>query len=164
MKNTKEIFNMLVDELTSHVDKIKFTTRTSLYFNEMLGDTSFLLAGLLGSLMNKNFDDWDDSKWFDDSLVTEVLLQTNKLKIYGVMIWGTSDTKEQWTEPFIFEFELPTEEVNYRDFTFMFSDLDNSAIPYEDFRVNRDYWTDYNRNWKYIIEHKSQNDLPQNLL
>ena len=70
------------------------------------------------------------------------------------MIWGVNDTTEQWTEPFIFEIELTKDEVSYRDFTFLFGDLDNSEISYEDFRDNRDYWTDNNRNWKYIIKSK----------
>lgn len=154
MKTIKEIFIMLVDELTSHIDKIKSITRTPLYFNEILGDTSFLLAGLLGALLKKNFDEWDDRKWFDDCFITKVLLQNDKLKFYGVMIWGKNDTTEQWTEPFIFELELPNEEVNYRDFNFLFGDLDNSEITYEDFRDNRDYWANNNRNWKYIIKSK----------
>src|SRR5690606_23939058 len=154
MKNIKEIFIMLVNELTDHIDEIKSITRTSLYFNEILGDTSFLLAGLLEALLKKNFDGWDNGKWFDDCLISKVLLQNDKLEIYGVMIWGQNDTTEQWTEPFVFELELPNEAMNYRDFTFLFGDLDNAEITYEDFRFNRDYWTDSKRNWKYIIKSK----------
>jgi len=154
MKTINEIFIMLVDELTSHIDNIKSTTRTLLYYNEILGDTSFLLAGLLGSLLKKNFDEWDDGRWFDDCLMLKVLLKNDKLKIYGVMIWGKNDITEQWTEPFVFELELHNEKVNYKDFTFYFGDLDCSEITYEYFRDNRDYWVDDNRNWKYIIKSK----------
>ena len=152
MKNINEIILMLVSELTSHLDKIKSIKEPLVYFNEILGDTSFLLAGLLESLLKKRFNEWDNRRWIDDSLVTKTIMVNNKLKIEGVMIWGMKNTTDQWTEPFIFEIELLNEEVNYREFVFLFGDLDKAEITYEEFRDNRSYWTVNNRNWRYIIK------------
>lgn len=151
MKSTKEILGMLVHELINHLDKIKSINPTSVYYNETLGDTSFLLAGLLESLLKENFSEWDKRKWIDDSFITNVIIQSHKLIIEGVMIWGKMDTTEQWTEPFSFEIELLKDKTSFKEFTFVFGDLNNSEITYEEFRNNRDYWFASNRNWKYII-------------
>lgn len=142
---------MLVCELVNHLDNIKSISQKVVYYNEILGDTSFLLAGLLESLLKKNFSDWDKKRWIDDSLITKVVIQNNKLTIEGVMIWGIENTTEQWTYPFSFQIELLKEEMSFRRFTFLFCDLDNHEIAYEEFRVNRDYWDKSSRNWKYVI-------------
>lgn len=142
---------MLVCELIDHLDKIKSINQKLVYYNEILGDTSFLLAGLLESILKKNFSRWDNEKWIDDSLITKIMAIDNNLKIDGVIIWGRKNTTEQWTEPFFFEIELLKEEVSFKKFTFLFSDLDNPEATYEEFRDHRDHWTTSNRNWKYII-------------
>lgn len=154
MKTAKEILTMLVIELTSYIDKIRLSTQTLVYYNEILGDTSFLLARLLELLLKKNFNEWDSRKWFDDCLITEVAIQNNTLKIDGIMIWGRNNTTEQWTEPFIFEIELLIENSSYEDFTFFFGHLDYNEITYEEFVNNREYWANKNSNWKYIIKSK----------
>ncbi len=151
MKSIKEILGMLVRELIKHIDKIKSINPMSIYYNEILGDTSFLLAGLLELLLKKNYNEWDERKWIDDSLITNVIMQNNKLIIEGVMIWGKTDTTEQWTDPFSFEIELLNNKTSFKEFTFLFCDLDNPEITYENFRDNRDYWARTNRKWKYVI-------------
>jgi hypothetical protein len=151
MKTLKEIITMLVSELIAQIDNIK-STKALVYYNEILGDTSFLLAGLLDLLMKKKFSDWDIQKWFDDCLITNVSIQSNMLKIDGVMIWGLNNTTEQWTEPFIFEIELLTEKSSYVDFTFSFGNLYFAEITYEKFVNEREYWVNKSNNWKYIIK------------
>lgn len=151
MKSIKEILTMLVCELVKHLDKIKSINQEQVYYNEILGDTSFLLAGLFESFLKKNYSEWNGRRWIDDSLITNVLIQKNKLKIDGIMIWGKKNTTEQWTDPFSFEIELLKNETNFREFTFWLCDLDIPQISYEEFRDNRDYWARTNRNWKYVI-------------
>ncbi|SEK63699.1 hypothetical protein SAMN05421740_102296 [Parapedobacter koreensis] len=143
---------MLVHELNNHLDKIKSINPISVYYyNEILGDTSFLIVGLLESLLKESCSEWGEKKWIDDSLITNVIVQNNKLKIEGVIIWGKMDITEQWTDPFSFEIELLRDEISFKEFTFLFCDLDNPEITYEDFRDNRDYWVRTNRKWKYVI-------------
>lgn len=142
---------MLVNELTKARERIKSIDKELVYYNESLGDTSFLLAGLLELLLKKNFGEWDSRKWIDDSLITSISTQNEKMNIEGIMIWGRENTTEQWTDPFSFEIELFMDEVNLKRFTFLFCDLDIHEISYEEFKINREYWDNSNRNWKYII-------------
>jgi hypothetical protein len=159
MKSAEEIQTILVSELQNSVDKIKAINRSFDYYNEILGATPYLLAGLLGILLKNKFKDWDSRKWMDDSLITKVRMNENKISIWGVMIWGLEDITEQWTEPFYFEIEL--DKNGFNKYIFLFSDLENPEITYEDFRQNRNYWgNEYfknnnwdpsEKNWKYII-------------
>lgn len=140
MKSIKRILTMLVYELVKDLERIKSIDKELVYYNEILGDTSFLLAGLLELLLKKNFGEWDSSKWIDDSLITSVAMQNEKMNIEGIMIWGRENTTEQWTDPFSFEIELLMDEVSFKRFTFLFCDLNNHEISYEKFKVNRKYW------------------------
>lgn len=145
---------MLVDELLECFEKIKSLKPGMSYYNKYLGDTSFLLAGLLGSLL-KLKKDWNPKKWIDDSLLTGVKLDENKLSIFGVIIWGMENTTEQWTEPFYFEIEFENTESDFKEYTFYFGDLNNPELSYEEFRMNRNYWEQNDRDWKYILNKKS---------
>jgi len=151
MKTIEEILEMLVHELINHLYKIKSINSMSTYHNEVLGDTSVLLAGLLGLLLKKNYNEWDREKWMDDSLITKINMQNNKLKIEGIMIWGKVNTTEQWTDPFSFEIELLKDKGCFKEFNFLFCDLERPEITYEDFRDDRDHWAGKNRKWRYII-------------
>ncbi|WP_143309446.1 hypothetical protein [Chitinophaga vietnamensis] len=142
---------MLVHELNKYPDKIEPANSGAIFLNERLGDTSFLLAGLLGSLLKEKYNEWHEQKWIDDSLITNVDTQNHQLIIEGVMIWGEMDTTEQWTSPFFFEIVLLADKAWFKKFTFLFCDLDKPEIAYEDFRDNRAYWVGRNRRWKYII-------------
>jgi hypothetical protein len=66
MKSINEIQEMLVSELYKSYKDIKQGKNDSKYFNETLGDTSFLLAGLLNSHLEDKFN---GGKWIDDSLI-----------------------------------------------------------------------------------------------
>lgn len=150
MKSSKEILGMLVHELLVHFEKAKYFNKNVRYFNEALGDTSFLLSGLLDSLLQTK-SGWDKSKWIDDSLITSVNQSDNKLILEGVMIWGKTDTTQQWTDPFCFEMDIIKKYKDFNNFTFFFCDVDNREITYEEFIENRDYWVSSQRRWKYII-------------
>ncbi|WP_271782406.1 hypothetical protein [Aquimarina algiphila] len=153
MKRLEEIELMLISEFKSNLDKIKILKPTSKYYNEILGDTSFLLAGLLNFLLNSD-EDWNPNKWIDDSLLTKVKLDENKLSIQGVMIWGLENITEQWTDPFYFEIKLNQDKPNFDEYTFLYCDLNRSEISYEDFNINPNYWKTKEIEWRYIINQK----------
>ncbi len=154
MKSIEEIQTMLVNELWNRLDRVKSLKSEVDYYNDILGDTSFLLSGLLGALLELR-SDWDKHRWIDDSLLLGVKLTKNKLSIWGVMIWGIENTTEQWTEPFYFEVVLDSNESDFSEYTFLLGDLNKPEIPYEEYRVNRNYWEEDERNWKYIINKKN---------
>ena len=158
MKSIKEIETLLKSELNQHLDKIKSNSILDC-FNDKLEDTSFILAGLLNMLLKNNNPNWKE-KWIDDSLITKVKFDNDKISIWGIMIWGKDDTTEQWTEPFYFE----TFSSNFKQYFFLFGDLDCPEIRYEEFNQNRnfwdlcfysnDQWIPFERKWKYQITSK----------
>jgi hypothetical protein len=161
VKSVDEIQELLIAELEIHKDKIVSTDNLD-YYNNLLGDTSFLLAGLLNQQLKEQIYSWDHDKWIDDSLITKVEINQNKLLIWGIMIWGRNNTTAQWTDPFYFEIILEDldadKEVKY---IFLFGDSNSPEIPYEKFNNNRNLWdkdfysTDewdiQERDWKYRI-------------
>jgi|GEM_PF-644425 len=155
MKSVKEILEMLLEELIMYLEKSEHFDTLLMYQNKKLGDTSFLLAALLESLLKQYHIDWDEKKWIDDSLITRVTTKNDILTFEGVMIWGMIDSTEQWTDPFVFNIEILKDKKDYSDFTFLFCDMIKSEIKYEDFINNRDYWTSEIGDWKYIINSKS---------
>jgi hypothetical protein len=157
MKSINDIKIMLTNELTKNLDRIKNVNNEMMYLNEILGDTSFILARFLYLLLQKNYNEWNSNKWIDDCLITDLSIKNEKIRIEGVVILGNIKTTMQWTSPFSFETDLLNNEVQLNEFTFLFGDIDNPEITYEDYRDNRDYWFQpNNRNWKYIIN----NDYP----
>ena len=152
-KSAEEIQNMLAEELWSHSSEIKSINSELLYYNEILGDTSFLLANLLSTLL-KSTDSWSPNKWIDDALLTQVKWGNQKLSIWGVMIWGIENSTDQWTEPFYFEIELTPAWQSFEKYTFLFGDSDKSEISYEDFSLNRNYWGHCKGNWRYTIDRR----------
>lgn len=150
MKSESEIFEMLVHELCGHLDEFKSFHHKPIYYNKILGGTSFMLARLLELLLGKNYIEWDKEKWIDDSLITKVILDNNVIFLEGVMIWGKMGVNDQWTDPFSFEISIDAK--SSREFTFLFCDVNNPEIAYEVFRDNRDYWTEKtDRAWRYLI-------------
>ena len=155
MKSIIEIEIMLESEINNHLDKLKNHLNLD-YFNELFGDTSFILAGLLEKLIKAKNCCWNE-KWIDDSLLKKIKLDNKKISIWGIMIWGKVDTNEQWTDPFYFETFLS----DFKQYFFLFGDLNQTEIIYDNFNKNRDVWdkcyySDDNwhpseRNWKYKI-------------
>lgn len=150
MKSAEEIAAILNDEIIEHLDEIKTINKNLVYYNDRLGHTSFLLAGLLQSILEKTITEWDKTRWIDDSLISNVDFNNNKLTLTGTMIWGKKNTTEQWTDPFSFETHL-LNHAKIKDFTFLFSYLDKHEITYEQFKANRNYWTTIKKKWKYVI-------------
>ncbi|WP_118976946.1 hypothetical protein [Taibaiella koreensis] len=151
MKSIEEIKSMLVKELLRRLPGIASNTKAPDYYNELLGDTSYLLTGLLGLNLREQFSDWPSQNWMDDSLITKVALQDKKMALWGEAIWGVMNDTEQWVDPLYFEMELDESKSNYTSYTFLFSDLEYKAIPYSFFKHNRSYWQSTKRNWKYRI-------------
>ncbi|MCS3533014.1 hypothetical protein [Chryseobacterium sp. JUb7] len=150
MKSTNEIAEILLEELQDKINKINL--KDTIYYNEFLGDTSFLLAGLLYSLIKED-SNIDNTIWIDDSLITKVNRFDNIILIEGIMIWGKDNTTEQWVDPFKFNMNFNN---NFIDFTFLFKDLDLNEISYESFRNNRNYFSDEIENWKYRFNYKDE--------
>jgi hypothetical protein len=151
MKSINEITSMLSSEIEGHIDNIKSGNQNLVNYNEILGDTSFLLAGLLESLLEQYFNNWDQQKWIDDSLITSVLMQKRQLTIKGIMIWGREDTTNQWTDLFSFEVELPNDKIGLEKFIFRYCDVEIYEVPYEQFRKNRDCFNGSCNKWQYEI-------------
>jgi len=168
MKSIDEIQKMLVSELWKSLERIRSINLNLDFYNKILGDTSFLLAGLLELLLKNKYHDWDSKKWIDDSLITKVKLINYSLSIWGVMIWGITSETEQWTEPFYFEIELDPKKMNFSSYTLLFCDVENPEITYENFKQRPDNWDNklhkdnnldsIERNWKYIINIKNELD------
>lgn len=97
------------------------------YYNQALGDTSFLLSGILGFHLSK-MDEWDQRKWLEDSLLRSFELKDNTVKISGVIIWGKDGTTEQWTDPFHFELEFNAERTGFKSYTFLFGDISRASL------------------------------------
>ncbi|AZB18813.1 hypothetical protein EG352_13995 [Chryseobacterium indologenes] len=145
MKSLEELQNLLLLEITQNINNIEVVHHID-YYNEIMGDTSILLTSILEEhlLENKN---WDKNKWLDDCLLSNVkLLSNNGFSINGIMIWGRNDTLEEWTEPFYFEARTSNGQNQYE---FLFGDLDNSEISYEEFKIDRKYWSYKIRHWRY---------------
>jgi hypothetical protein len=152
MHKVEHIYKMLVDELVDHVDNFVTVKRDNLYYNEILGNTSFLLAGLLGSILNSKNDQWVSNKWFDDSLITRISYNNGTFRIYGIMIWGKKDTTEQWTEPFGFVLKIYNIESYAGSFDLYFGNLDRNEISYELYKMDQSHWSDNVTNWRFIIK------------
>lgn len=155
MKPAKELIEMLFQEINEHLDSIVSKKQTLVYYNEIMGDTSFLLAGVLESLLKENVAEWDHAKWMDDSLLTHVEIENDILRIGGIMVWGRGGTTEQWVDPFSFETALPGAQHVPRRFVFLFSDWDKPELSYGKFNEKRHYWEGSPRNWRYVIDFRS---------
>lgn len=137
----------------NHLDNIREAKGEVKNYNDLLGKVSYLLAGLLYSLLKK--DDWGANKWMDDSLLLKVNLEESKLFIYGIMIWGKEETTEQWTDPFCFLGIFDKSMKSFEEYSFLFSDTDTPEISYSEFRLNRHYWSQIDRKWKYRFRNGS---------
>ncbi|KMQ59942.1 hypothetical protein ACM46_16925 [Chryseobacterium angstadtii] len=145
MKSASEIAQMLLQDLAQNLNNIQ-KNNSLIYYNEILGDTSFLLAGLLNVLVKK--ENFIDKIWIDDSLITDIkLLNSNKIFIKGVMIWGKEGTTAQWVDPFEFIMKFDNDLSTFINYTFFYQDFDINEISYEEYRENR-----YNyevEKWRY---------------
>ena len=152
MKSIEEIQEMLISEFNCYFDIINSNIKLD-YYNEVLGDTSFLLAGLLSALLKKNqYGNWTH-RWTDDTLLIDVKIYNKKLSIAGILIWGKMDTTEQWTDPFYFEAHLNLIDGSFKQYFFLLGDMEQPEVTYDYFNQHRDFWNNNlsNRKWRYTI-------------
>ncbi|ROI02150.1 MULTISPECIES: hypothetical protein [unclassified Chryseobacterium] len=150
MKSVEELQSLLLLEIIQSISHIKSIPITN-YYNEIMGDTSILLTSLLEEHLLE-CSDWDSNKWLDDSLLTDIkLLSNNKFSIKGIIIWGRNNTSEEWTEPFSFEIKISDELKHY---DFLFGDANKPEISYDEYKVNRNYWSHKIIHWKYKFKAK----------
>lgn len=153
---------MLADELHIHIGAVVQDGERRASYNAVLGDSSFLLAELLGLLLKKDVREWDsETRWMDDSLITAVRLCGNKLTLEGVMIWGKIDTTAEWVDRFSFEIEPLFDRVATQRLRFSFCDENTSEVTYEEYKdggVFQD--SDENVSWKYVIESQHRPTRP----
>lgn len=152
MKSTNEIILMLADELTNHLHQIKSIDERPKYYNGLLGDTSFLLAGLLFSILKRKYTEWKYDKWIDDSLLTNVVIEESNLIIDGMIIFGRAGVNKQWVDYFSFKVDVFKGHVNLNKFSFLFGLVDSPEISYEDFKNNRELHIVCNKKWKYRLD------------
>ena len=152
MKSINELEKLLVSELWDSLDSVRHSEGRPDYYNELMGNTSGLLAAILDSWLKNKDKDWASSgKWMDDSLLTDVELDNNHIEIRGVMISGKGGITEQWTDPFYFEIDLNPAESASNEYVFLFGDRDKPGVSYDTFRFNRDAWNGKETKWKYVI-------------
>jgi hypothetical protein len=151
LRTEPEILAMLVPQLISGVEKLSLINTKPVYYNELFGDTSFLLTGLLELMLKKKFDDWEEDKWFDDSLLSSARFSNSTLTLGGVIIWGREDTSQRWTDPFSFQIDLRVDEKNYKRYAFLFGHVNDQEVTYEEFIDDHGYWDNREKDWKYII-------------
>lgn len=156
MKSLGEIKEMLASELNQCIPIVKNIAKPVEYFNEYLGDTSFLLVGLLDAHLREDDEEWTSLKWMDDSLITDVNLTDRRLSIWGIAIWGIEDDTEQWTEPFFFEVALDDFTVDMTHYSFLFGEIGQPEISYEHLRKNPDIWAGNDPDWRYIVHVKPE--------
>ena len=155
---------MLVETLFQCLDK--FNPKTDLDHNtEAMNWVAAILARLLGEELEENFEDWESSRWLDDSFLSRVLVDNKRFFIWGVMIWGRMNTTAQWTAPFYFEIELnEVDKKGFIEMIFLFNEENPSEVTFEEFDQNHGLWdrefysnNDWEpseRNWKYSIKIK----------
>lgn len=164
MKSRVEL-QMLVFEI-AHSLKIANPNLIRDYYNELMGDTSVILASILEQNLSNDSVGWESDKWMDDSLLTKVNINENTVSIWGIMIWGRRDTTEQYTDPFYFEIKMNNNWTDFVDFTFLFGEEGDHEIAYEDFNHDRNIWdrafysteswNPSERDWKYIFNSKNE--------
>ncbi len=162
MKSSRELQSMLVSEICNNYLVIK-ERRVLDCYNEIMGDSSFLLSGILERELENDVN-WNPGNWIDDSLIHKVNVEGCKIEVWGVMIWGKDGTNKQWTEPFYCEFTIDCKSIKLRELTILFGDESIDEITYEEFAENRAFWDrafysdafwkPSERVWKYIIHSK----------
>jgi hypothetical protein len=163
MKQIDELESMLVKEISKSIRDMNPNLNLD-YYNEVMGDTSFLLASVLENYLKKRCD-WNLDKWIDDSLLTRVRVNKNIVSIWGVMIWGKKGYSEQWVAPFYFEITLNNDCNDFIKFNFLYEEDTSNETTYEHFNKNRDmwdkcvylteHWNPFERSWKYMLDSNS---------
>lgn len=139
---------MLANELLKYLDNKLSQEQETTYYNHSLGDTSVILTALLDGLL-KEQDAWDNRRWLDDSLLSDLSLNSTYVEFGGITIWGLSDTTKQWTEPFQFMGFFNSDRSNFERYVFRFGDANKPEVLYSHFRLNRGIWDNTERDWEF---------------
>lgn len=161
VKSIKEIETMLTSDLCVNADKVDCSDDGQLYYSILMGDVSFVLAGLLHQHLKAPRFDWCKKKWIDDCLLLKCARNKNGIDIFGSAIWGREGVNSQWVELFFFNAELDCDRKVLLDYVIMFGDASRAELKYEDFLQHRecwsaDYYSDsdwdpYSKEWRYVI-------------
>jgi hypothetical protein len=154
MKSVNELQLLLKFELVKHYDAIKTGDNHSLYQNSLLGNTSILLAGLLGLLMKEHYPEWCKNRWVDDCLISSSNVKLGRIIMEGVVIVGSYHSTEQWTSAFQFELDEHDPKLNNTVFRFKFCNVQIPELSYDKFKKDRIFWKRINNDFKFEIETK----------
>ncbi|WP_343690902.1 hypothetical protein [Chitinophaga sp.] len=150
MKSISELENMLAMELSPFTTGERSVAQPSKYYNEPLGDISFILGGIVKAHLKEKHAEWFvNGKWIDDTLIETFTCNQQIIEMSGVVIWGLSGDTEQWTDPFRIVIEFSDEEI--AKYTILFGDVLRASLKFTDFKYNRDYWKGSEMDWDYII-------------
>lgn len=150
MKSIIEIEEMLSIELSNRLKGERSIIEFSNYYNKSLGDTSFILAGLLEAHLQRKYCEWFiNGKWIDDTLIETFEHNGNEIDMSGIVIWGISGQTEQWTDPFKIILQFIDDVI--ANYNILFGDLFRESLNYTDFKHNRNYWKEREPDWSYII-------------
>lgn len=156
LKSEPEILATLIPELISGAKKLLSVNKRPEYYNDLFGDTSLMLTGLLELLLKTRFADWDKNKWFDDSMLSKASFENSILTLAGVIIWGRENTSQRWVDSFSFEIYLHVDKGTYEKYTFVFSDSGGREMTYEEFLEDRSYWDNREKDWEYKINSRAK--------
>jgi hypothetical protein len=160
MKPISELERMLAMELFPYSTRKSSIAPVSKYYNETLGDVSFILGGILKSHLKEKYLEWFvDGKWIDDTLI-ETFIDNRQVKNHsiiemgGVVISGVNGSSEQWTDPFRIVIEFYYDDIV--KYTILFGDVARSSLRFTEFKYDRDYWKKVEPDWDYIILKKME--------
>ncbi|MBN8670795.1 MAG: hypothetical protein J0L80_08920 [Chitinophagales bacterium] len=148
MKSIDELVALTVNE--AYANKIE-NDASELYLNNSLGDISFLIAAIIGFLMQQEADEWESRKWCDDTLITNFSINEDVIVCKGILIWGILDDTMQWTDPFEIEISVIDKRYNRFALILFFKDVYKTSITYEEYSINRHYWDFSSIDWVHKI-------------
>ncbi len=149
MRTIAELEELLFEELRSTKQNIKELNYPPLYYNETSGKSSLYFTSLLYENLVGN-SDWDKRKWLDDSLLTKIVFEENRYRVWAVVISGREGTTKQWTDPAYFEIIPSTNFSGFSEYTYLFADKYVESLDYKEYSRNRAYWDKgfySNENW-----------------
>lgn len=150
MKSISELEHMLAAELSPFTTGVRSITRVSKYYNEPLGDISFILGGMLKAHLKEKHSEWFvHGKWIDDTLIEAFKYNHAMIEMSGVVIWGVGGNTEQWTDPFRIVIEFL--DGGIARYSILFGDVSRASLKFTDFKYNREYWKGSEIDWDYII-------------
>lgn len=160
-KSISELQLYLLSDICNSLHVINDSRELDCY-NDILGYTSHTLALILNRYFPYSVFWRSSGNWFDDGHIHKIVHKDCKLRMWGVMIWGTGGTTEQWVDPFYTQFMIDCENEKLEKFLFLFGQHEYfGEITYSDFMSDpgiwdRDYyttdeWDPEERDWKFKV-------------